>query len=374
MKKLSIHIIFSVSVLFLSSIAASGPLVPTGLCINNLNCSDAALTPANYNPGYYLTVGQSKEEPAIVFGVLKDLSPDWKGGKRIYRWVDLEPRKGVYDFSRIEADLAYLRSINKELFIQLFYTQFNGNGKPQVPNYMWNDPQYGCGTKVDGTIKYYGSFQRNTGTGGWIPCYWNRKLRERIAALYTALGERFSNEPNFEGIAIDETAADFYAAQQQTGYDLNELLETFKAKALAARQSFPDKVVMQHINFAAYSLADFAAWLAQNNIGIGGPDVYLSNRVLLENTYPLYLKYHNHVVTGQDVQWQNYVQRNTFLGRTNTPEELLLGAIKETNPRYIFWQRRDPYFFQEGNGVVDSVKKHGLPPAAQKYYEGDALF
>ena len=204
-----------------------------------------------------------------------------------------------------------------------------------------------------------------------------------MVALYSALGERFNKEPYFEGIAIDETAIDTKAAFNAFKADVGGIKtdfslaveETFKAKALAARRAFPDKVVIQHINFTPYySIEDFAAWLAKNNIGIGGPDVYLSNSVLLGTTYPLYIKHHDEVITGQDIQWVNYVERNKFIGRPNTPEELLLGAIKETNPRYIFWLNREPYFYQENDGVLAAIRKHGLPPAAQKYYDGESPF
>ena len=359
------------------------PEVPTGLCINNSPCSENTglkpETPANYNPGHYYSVGTTKHTkapPEEAFGLLKDL-PEFKGGKRIYTWKSLEPKEGVYDFSVIEADLNYLASIKKQLWIQIIYTQYNNNKEPNTPAYMWRDSKYGCGSQ------YYGAYQRVVDTGGWLACSWNNHVRERLVALYSALGEHFNKEPHFEGIAIDETAIDtasaFDAYKTDVGGTKNAfgkaVEDTFKAKALAARTTFPDKVVMQHINFTPYySLEDFASWLAQNNIGIGGPDIYLSNSFLLETTYPLYIRYHDNVITGQDIQWVNYVERNKFIGRPNTPEELLLGAIKETNPRYIFWLRRDPYFYQENDGVLASIRKHGLPPAALKYYDGEASF
>ena len=338
------------------------PEVPAGLCINNLNCSDVDLTPANYNPGYYYSVGQSSAKDA--FSELANLA-EFKGGKRIYRWRDIEPVKGQYDFTIIEEDLNYLKSIGKQLWIQIFYTQFSGNGTPHVPSYMWNDPSYGCGPD------YYGAYKRNTSGGGWIPCWWNKNVSDRLVALFTALGNRFNSEPNVEGITAGETAINTAAAKLVPTYNVQAVIDTYKAKALAAKKAFPNKIVFQYINFAPFDLAPFAEWLAQNKIGIGGPDVRLSSPFLLETVYPLYIKYHDQVVTGQDIQWGNYDEINKFLGRPNTPEELLLGAIEKTNPSYIFVHKRDPYFYQVNNGILPSIRKYGQPPAAQKYYENN---
>ncbi len=364
----------TLAISMLPGTANAVPEIPTGLCMDEVICADTAQLPASspaafnapqnmdpskFNPGYYYSVGQTKNSPEAAFSLLAS-KPEFKGGKRVFSWKDLEPRKGEYDFSRIEQDLAYLQSIDKRLWIQVFYTQFNGKGLPQTPSYMWNDPSYGCGSE------YYGTYKRETQAGGWIACYWNSNVKERLSALYTALGNRFNEEPFFEGISIDETAIDTYSARAQPGYDVDAIKETFQEKALAARNSFPDKIVIQQINFAPYDLKEFASWLANNNIGIGGPDVYLSNAFLLGTTYPQYIKYHNDVPTGIDVQWRNYTKINSNLGRANTPEEILLGAIEKTNPWYMFWLNRSPYFV---NGVLPAIKKHGLPPAAKRFYD-----
>ena len=347
----------------------AAPKIPTGLCINNANCTKGhnytnavvpeTVNPENFHPGYYYSVGQSRLEAKQAFEVIQEI-PEFVGGKRIYRWMDLEPEEGVYNFSKIEQDLQYLQSIDKRLWIQIFYTQFNGRQPPQTPAYMWDDPNYGCGSE------YYGTYKREVQDGGWLPCFWNENLRARLVALYTALGERFNHEPYFEGIAVDETAIDTYVARRQPGYDVNELRLTFQMKALAARQAFPDKSVTQHINFAPYDLNEFSAWLASNNIGIGSPDMRLYNQTLMEEIYPIHHLYSKKVPVGPDVQWDNYARIHPDLGRPNTVEEMMLTAIELINPWYMFWLRRDPYFYEE---LLPAIRTHGQLPAAKAFYD-----
>ncbi len=46
-------------------------------------------------------------------------NPCIRGVQIIYSWRQLEPQKGVYDFSKIEEDLNDLSRIDKKLFIQI---------------------------------------------------------------------------------------------------------------------------------------------------------------------------------------------------------------------------------------------------------------
>ena len=355
-----------------SSNVFSTPKIPTGLCINNTNCTHngsvvapTTINPEHFHPGYYYSVGnKDNESPEELFSPLNTLS-EFVGAKRIYSWNKLEPREGDYDFSMIEADLAYLQSIDKRLWIQVSYKQFNGNRPPKTPRYMWDDSKYGCGFEN----QYYGTYKRKAQDGGWLPCYWNTNMRERFVALYRALGKRFNHELYIEGISMAETAVDTPSAKTQPDYDALAIKATYQAKVLAARKSFPDKTVFQLMNFAPYSREEFnhfGKWLVENEIGIGSPDIYLNNEALTTFIYPQYLKHHNQVPTGPDVQWKNYEKA--------TPEEILLGAIELTNPWYMFWMRRDKGLDPYGNpisfqSVLEAIRKHGRLPAAKAFYD-----
>ncbi|WP_207916307.1 hypothetical protein [Iodobacter fluviatilis] len=72
------------------------------------------------------------------------LDPRFSGAQIVYKWRDLEPTKGHYDFSAIKADIVNLNSINKKLWIQLQEKCFSLS--PNVPAYLLQDPmrQYVC--------------------------------------------------------------------------------------------------------------------------------------------------------------------------------------------------------------------------------------
>ena len=276
-------------------------------------------------------------------------NPDFAGVKKTYIWRNIEPTEGVYDFSEIEGDLTYLQSIGKRLWIEIKFVQFNGTEPPNSPSYMWRNSKYG------GDSRYYGNYERTTQSGGWTPVWWNTEVKARLTALYKALGARFNGESYIEGINLSETSV---GTSPEYGGTKDNVLEAFKHNALECKKVFSDKVVIQMINYAPYDLPSFAEWCVSQGIGIGGPDVKFDaekKNALNTIVYPLYLKYHDLVPTGPDVQWDNYEQINPDTGVYYTAEELLQGTIEKMNPHYIFWLNRSPYFTRD---VIPAVRKY----------------
>ncbi len=66
-------------------------------------------------PAIYLFL---ENGPAKVYKSLLE-NPDISGAQIIYSWKKLEPKKDRYDFSAIDADLRFLHSLHKKLFIQI---------------------------------------------------------------------------------------------------------------------------------------------------------------------------------------------------------------------------------------------------------------
>lgn len=372
MRNFFLSLLFPATILFSTPLLAAPPAAPTGLCLQTTEgtqCAEDDTTPSspsniiapkkvntnNFHPGHYIRVGD-KESVTRINQVLD--VPGFVGLKKGYVWRDIESSEGVYDFSQIESDLAYLKSVGKQLWIVIQDTEWSTSNQPKVPAYMWTNSKYGCDPK------YYGTYQRSAQQGGWLPCIWNENVLARYKALYAALGKRFNKEPNFEGMNLGETST----GSTDWGYTKEKEKDAFYAKALALKQAFPDKSVTQMMNYATFDLTAFADWLSANGIGIAGPDVHLMpEKINLQtNVYPLYVKYHSIVPTGPDVQWDNYERYNSLVGRANTAEELLLGAISYTNPWYMFWERRDPYFTDD---VIPAIKKHGNLPSAKQFYD-----
>lgn len=302
-----------------------------------------------FHPGYWVFVGGDGREK---FEFLKEC-PEIVGVKKVYTWRELEPAEGQYDFSEIEGDLKYCEALGKRFWLRIGHTEWSGRGKPKTPEYMWADPKYG------GDSKWYGNFPR--GKRGWYPVFWNPHVKARWAALCEALGKRFNSEPYFEGFSLGETAV---KRADEYGWTRKGIEEAFKFNVLAAKKAFPNKIVMQHINFAAYDLATFATWLAGNGIGIGGPDVSVTKGrdSPICKAYAQYARFHDVVATGPDVQWSNYVRKNPNTGKQVTAAEILRYAVETMNPWYIFWLKREPYFTRD---VLPAIREYGPLPSVK---------
>ena len=313
--------------------------------------------PDNFNPGYYMSVGHT--DSVSAFNVIAD-NPDFVGVKKRYLWSDLEPVKGEYDFSEIKSDLEYLQSIGKQLWISISQTTWRSDGRPRIPRYMWNDSRYGCGK--DGY--FYGAFVRTSQQGGWLPCRGNPAFDERFKALFTALGKVFNNEPGFEGINLGEAST----GNNPNFRNSREKMEAFKSYALAAKKAFPDKTVMQMINYAPFDLEEFAEWLLENGIATGGPDMHLDRTDISSGSdqsiaYAIHKRNHMDTPNGIDVQWDNWDNR----GVQYTSRELLDAAVEHVNPWYMFWAKRDEYFHGD---VVPTLDEYGPLPAVDDFRSG----
>lgn len=305
----------------------------------------ANVDPANFHPGYFALISDRADIPQDVL-----LNDEFVGVKIRYRWKALEPGAGTYDFSAIERDLETLKSRDKRLWIQIEYVQWNGSGEPFTPQYMWNDSSYG------GDSRYYGNFAREVQDGGWYPYFWNAKVRERLNGLIAALGRRFSTESHVEGITISETSVAVPAGQ-----DCSVFLSAIQDAAITAKDAFGNKIVFQMVNFACFDLPRHINWLVDRGVGLGTPDTFNFKDSLTNEIYPLMLENRSDVAIGPDVQWDNYERNNMSVS------EIRDHAIASTDPWYMFWEVREPYFSEQ---VLQAVFARPLP-AAERFYSSN---
>ncbi len=308
--------------------------------------------PDSFNPGYFLIVGQRDSIPE--FNKIKDV-PEFVGIKKIYSWRALEPRIGEYDFSDIESDLEYLQSIGKRLWLQIKETQYFATYEPHIPEYMWRNPKYGCGSPSPDGRKFYGVFWRNVHNGHWVVCRGNEEFDERHQALYKALGDRFDKEPYIEGITLDETSTG------ANPHEVEEIYNSFKELALATKNAFPSKVVSQMINYAPFDLNNFGEFLRSNGIATTGPDV-IPKRAgsSLKTAYMIHKKNHWETPNSIDIQWSNWDR----YGKTYSSQELLDFAIETVNPWYLFWAQNPDYLDSQ---TIPAVRSTPLPAASEFY-------
>ena len=300
------------------------------------------VNPANFHPGYYALIQSHELIPSDVL-----VNDDFVGIKIKYRWRDLEVAPGEYDFSEIQRDLEILENAGKRLWIQIEYVQWNSGQLPSTPEYMWNNPIYG------GDPRYYGNYERTVQAGGWYPLFWNSNVRNRLVDLVMAMGLRFQRSAYVEGFSMPETAAD-----RGEGFNCSGYQDTLKQAVVAAKVSFGDKSILQMINYACFDLPQHVAWLNSQGIGIGTPDTYVFKDGLTEVVYPLMKAHGDSIPIGPDVQWANYERNNMSVA------DIRDFAIESTDPHYMFWRVREPYF---SNEVLPAIWQRKLP-AAESFY------
>lgn len=248
-------------------------------------------TVPKWHPGHYVFVGETQiRQP--------HLSRELRGVQRLYTWAELEPVEGRYDLSSIRADLAYLAPYGKRLVLQVQYKAF-GHGQRRVPAYI-QGPAFGGGVF-------------RTVSGAWDPVLWNPRVGERMDALFRALGRAFDGEYGVEAVVLPETSpgAALHIRPQLgvESYSAPVYVAALKERMSALRRAFPRTVVIQYTNFPPSALPELAAFMRQEGVGLGGPDVYPRQSALSDpqsGVYRLYAPLSGVVPLGAAVQSPNY--------------------------------------------------------------------
>lgn len=190
------------------------------------------------------------------------------GAQIMYSWATLEPERGVYDFSQIEEDIAYLRPHGKRLWVQLQDATFS-------PKYR-GSPTYLNTAEFDG-----GEVPQYTESGqheGWVAKRWNPEVRERFAHLLQALGQAFDGQ--LAGINLQETAIGVAVADPS--FSPADYVEAVKANMTALKEAFPTSATMQYANFMP---GEWLPWEDEGylrsiyahgeaiGVGLGAPDL-----------------------------------------------------------------------------------------------------
>jgi hypothetical protein len=290
---------------------------------------DEAVT-TKWNPGHYmlLFLGDSPEQRLKHFDSIAD-EDVIKGAQVRYKWANLEPREGEYDFSAIEKDLARLQKHGKRLVIQILDRGFNiDSPEGFVPGYLLAGPQYGGGAVKTST--------------GYAARVWEPAVMDRQIALYEALGRRFDGEPFVEAIGGDETAPAL-GSNRPAGFSDAKLVEQLSRWIVAVRAAWPRTNVLLYSNWLSGKLDNLVAECARNRCAVGGPDVFPEPNKSTEGDKVLM-----GLAGGPDYRGRipvAYAVQPSVLGLkyTHTPAELFEHAYGKLHANYIFWIRNTAY-------------------------------
>ena len=291
------------------------------------------------------------EMPALVGAQLK------------YRWKELEPKRGEYDFSAIRHDLKILKSHKKKLYVQVqdisFVKEFH-----VVPAYLRTDPEFHGGvvagyqyTEKEGSRPVFGT---------WVPRRWDPAVLARFTALIHAIAREFDGQ--IEGINLAETAIDEPSPSDPwPGYSPKIYFESIQTLMRSSRAAFKKSSVLIYANFmpsdpkvagdgqaylkGIYKLAD------EIGMGVGGPDILPKRQMQLKRSLPLIASRGKSTKAGMAVQDGNLADVDPKTGKKVTAVELAAYARDPLHLDYIFWGTEEPYWTKEVLPYLKSVTK-----------------
>jgi hypothetical protein len=272
------------------------------------------------------------------------------GAQLKYTWRELEPERDRYDFSAIRADLQFLTSKGKRLFIQLQDVTFDP-AHIAVPAYLRQDARYHGGANQQYNIP--NDDEQHAVAAGWVARRWDPAVRERFHRLLMALGREFDGK--IEGVNLPETAVDFGASGRlfPPGFTPSTYRDAIIANMQALKRAFPKSVVMQYANFMPGEwlpgvdhgyLRSVYARARQLGVAVGGPDLLPYKKGQMYHSYPLLRAAYGVVPVGIAVQDGNYEHINPQTGKQVTIPELVRFGADYLHTNYIFWCTQEPFY------------------------------
>jgi hypothetical protein len=238
-----------------------------------------------WHPGHYLEA-YHPDKPDEYSAALS--SPYMKGIQMRYRWRELEPEKGKYNFTTIDNNLTEVKAKGKRLLIYLLDQDYWGNNS--VPDYMINDPAYSGGQVFKGNR--------------CNPKFWEQPVMDRYIALVKALGAKYDSDPNFEGISTNERDI----GAKDDSYSDRKYIDQIKRAQAAMVEAFPNSLVFESLGWTPF-LSEVMDNVYNLGIGITCSDLVLpgnysyDGRVWSQSPiYPYYISMRGKIPTGNSGQ------------------------------------------------------------------------
>lgn len=294
--------------------------------------------------------------PKLFFFFLPDTKlnlPDYRnilsnpyvsGAQIVYTWNELEPKKGVYDFSRIENDMRFLSSIHKKLFIQLQDRSFQPD-LYYVPDYLRNEEIYHGGV----AMQYDFPGEGKPITEGWVARVWDPAVRDRFQLLIKKLSEQFDGK--IYGINFPETAVDFDPNNLPEGFTPDKYFYAELDNVRTLRNAFHNSIVVQYVNFFPGEwnndhnyMSRLFSYAIKNKIGLGGPDVVPYRKSHMNNSYPFFHKYGDKISeVGMAIQEPDYTYKKPGTDDYYTFSDFYTFTQDYLGASILFWNIQEPF-------------------------------
>jgi hypothetical protein len=306
--------------------------------------ANAYTTSRKFHPGHYTVLFLSDN---VSQKAMHDANRSGMTGiVKKYYWRELEPTQGNYNFSAIDADLRWAQAYGMQIVIMVVDKTF----KVERPN-----PAY-----LDAVTP------RNR-AGGYTMLRWNPTVVSRYKALAAAMGKRFDSHPNFEGIAVQETALGLEGTTlNKYGYTPEKYRDASIDMYGYALNVMPKSRVFWYQNYfvgnQAY-IGSIAAALGPKGLVMAGPDVLPDNKSLRAKSYPYFTQNRDRMHLGiqiEDICYRAPHETSGYRTKYWTPAELHKFARDQLHVDYLFWVRipkaspTDSYDWYDALPVIQS--------------------
>jgi len=283
----------------------------------------AYTTTRKFNPGHYTVLLYATRDQRYMDEAARQ--PGTVGIMKKYRWSELEPTKGSYNFSGIKADLDWAQAYGMQLIIMIEDKTFKLE-RPNPVDLDWATP-------------------RNR-AGGYTMLRYNPTVVARYKALTTALGARFDSHPRFEGIAQQESALGLDSTVlQATGYTPEKYRDALISSFTHALAAMPRSRVFWYQNYLVGNqgyIGAIAAATGPRGLVMAGPDVLPDKVSLVQKSYPYFEQYKDKMHMGIQVENICYMHEHMTAGYSTrywTPAELFRYSREKLHVDYMFWVR-----------------------------------
>lgn len=305
-----------------------------------------------WNPGHYVTFSSETTDDEIDARLDEIRHLAFKGIMVRAFWKQLEPRRDVYDFRRIDRHLKLAASEGKRFFLLL--TTRNHRSGVVAPDYL-RAPLF------DGGVYQYRTFKDTLGENITL---WDDNVRNRLTLLVKALARRYNGHPFFEGIIFNETAfgqpVSFISDEKRAAYYANLMrIDT------SARQAFTRTVVIQFINFPPKRTGPLVQNMLNRGIGFGSPDVFLADEDHEKYVYPYNDQVRGKIPIGMQIESDSFIFRCVGCPFDPVPvKDLYLFARDRLHSNYIFWQYVKEPYYNAWDKVLALFRSPGFPTDA----------
>ena len=303
-----------------------------------------------FHPGHYVTIGRDVLSNGLADVLVKGVT----GVQIRYRWADLEPLEGQYQFAAVTHDLAVAKRANTQLVVLIEDKSFTDD--VPVPGYL----------QAKYTIR--NSFD------GYTAMRWDPYVNDRLKLLVARLGALLDCDANFEGIAFQESSLSIEEGDLRPfGYTAEKYRDSLIGLLRSASASVPRSRVFWYMNFLPGNqryIGEVAGAVIGTGVVMGGPDILPGNRGLERRTYPYYDEFRGRLKLFNSMQHNSYRHPlgNDSAGGVGggrsgywSMEDLFQFALTRLHVDYLFWdyhlQRRPPDSHDWGD-ALEVIARH----------------